>query len=244
MGATRAKWRAGQLAFYDGTTQETVEPCSPVYFIDDFFGKAINGDIWTTQHTGAGTTTIGLSKVTLTQNVAGATDENGLYMKNTKPFNLDKGPIFETRMAINTAPTIGTEIIFGLFNDSFATGANRILVASELLIYAAFGFYTTVGAGLIPVIRTDDGTTNSGVVSTAITAVALNAYHVYRIDFTNVADVKFYIDGIGVATTTTFDMSAGAAVMTQPQIMAQKVGVDAGLGIALFDYVRVWQATR
>jgi hypothetical protein len=244
MGQTRSKWRAGQLAFYDSSTYETVLPVAPVVFYDDFLGTVINADLWTTASAGAGTAAIAASVLTLTQNVAGATDENGVYTKDDKAFNLDKGPIFETRMAISTAPTIGSEVVFGLFNDSFTTGAGRILVASELLIYAAFGFYTTVGAGLIPVIRTDDGTTNSGVVSTAITAVNLNAYHVYRIDFTNVADVKFYIDGVGVATATTFDMSAGAAVMTQPMLMAQKVGVDAGLGVALFDYVKVWQATR
>jgi hypothetical protein len=244
MGYTRAKWRNAQLAYYDGTTFETVMPLAPVVFEDDFIGTAINGDVWTTASAGAGTAAIASGVLTLTQNVAGADDENGIYMKDDKPFNLEKGPIFETRMAISVAPTIGTEIVFGLFGDSFALGANRILVASELLVYAAFGFYTTVGAGLVPVIRTDDGTTNSGVVSTAITAVGLNAYHVYRIDFTSVTNVLFYIDGVRVATGTTFDMSAGANIMTQPMLMAQKIGIDAGLGIALFDYVRVWQATR
>ena len=243
MGATKAKWRGGQLAFYDGTTHETVRPMAPVYFYDDFLGTVINADVWTTATAGAGTAAIAASILTLTQAVDGATDENGVYMKNDKPFNLDKGPIFETRMAISTAPTIGTEIVFGLFLDNFTTGANRILLADELTCYMAFGFYTTSGAGLIPVIRTDDTGANSGIVTTGLTVV-LNAYHVYRIDCTNVADVRFYIDGAAVATGTTFSMATGADVLMQPQLMAQKVGVDAGLGIALFDYVKVWQATR
>ena len=244
MGQTGAKWRNNQLAFYDKTTFETVKPIAPIVLYDDFLGTVINTDLWTVADAGAGATTIAASVITLTTLVNGATDENGVYAKDNNAFNLDKGPIFECRLALNVAPTIGTEIIFGLFNDVYTTGAGRILVASELLCYAAFGFYTTVGAGLIPVIRTDDTGTNSGVVSTAITAVALNAYHVYRIDCTNVADVKFYIDGVGVATGTTFNMSTGAAVMVQPMVIAQKVGIDAGLGIALIDYIRVWQATR
>jgi hypothetical protein len=147
-------------------------------------------------------------------------------------------------VAVSVAPTDGTEFVFGLFTDSYTTGANRILLADELTKYVAFGFYTTIGAGLIPVIRTDDGTTNSGIISTAITAVALNAYHVFRIDVTDPANVKFYVDGVGVATGTTFGVSAGSNVMVQPQVIAQKVGADAGLGTFLLDYVKVWQNSR
>ena len=243
MGSTRAKWRANQLVFFDGSTYETVKPISPVVFYDDFLGTVTNTDVWTVINVGAGSTAQAASILTLTQNVAGATDENGVYMKNDKPFDLDKGPIFECRMAVSVAPTVGSEIIFGLMNDNLTPGAGRILVASELLIYAMFGFYTTVGAGLTAVIRTDDAAANSGIVTTGITVVA-NAYHIYRIDFTDVADVKFYIDGVGVATGTTFSMANGANVMMQAILTSQKVGVDAGLGTALFDYIKIWQATR
>jgi hypothetical protein len=243
MGATKAKWQGGQLAYFDGTTYETVAPLAPVVLYDDFLGTVTNTDIWTTINVGAGSTAQAASVLTLTQNVAGATDENGVYGKNDKPFNLDKGPIFECRMAVSVAPTIGSEIIFGLMNDNLTPGAGRILLADELLLYACFGFYTTVGAGLIPVIRTDDTGANSGIISTALTVV-VNVYHVYKIDFTDVTNVKFFIDGARVASTTTFSMATGAAVMVQPIITSQKVGVDAGLGTALIDYVKVWQPTR
>lgn len=244
MGATGAKWRANQLAFYDKTTQETVRPIAPIYFCDDFLGSTLNADCWLTINVGAGSTAIGASKITVTQNVAGATDENGIYFKDDKPFNLSKGPIFEARMAINVAPTLGSEIIFGLMKDSLTPGAGRILVADELLVYAMFGFYTTVGAGLIPVIRTKDAGATSAITSTGVTAFALDVYHVLRIDCTNCANIKFFVDGVGVAGTTTFNVSNAANVMVQPIITAQKVGANAGLGIALFDYVKIWQATR
>jgi hypothetical protein len=245
MGATKSKWRGNQLAFFDGSTYETTEPFSPVYLFEDFLGTLLNGDLWTEADTGAGSCSVpAASVITMTQNVAGATDENGIYQSDDKAFNLDKGPIFEFRIAVSTAPTEGTEFLIGVQNDNWTAGANRKLVADEVLIGAFFGFYTTVGAGLIPVIRTDDGATNSGIVSSAVTAFALNAYHVLRIDFTNVANVLFYVDGVGVATGTTFTMAAGANVMVQPIVMAQKVGVDAGLGIFLLDYIKCWQATR
>jgi len=244
MGSTRSKWRANQLAFYDGTTQETVKPIAPIVFYDDFLGTTTNTDCWTVIDVGAGSTGQAVSVLTITQNVAGATDENGVYAKNDKAFNLSKGPIFECGMAVSVAPTLGTEIIFGLMKDSLTPGAGRILVADELLVYAMFGFYTTVGAGLIPVIRTKDAGATSAITSTAVTAFSLNAYHVFRIDCTTPADIKFYVDGVGVATGTTFNVSNAANVMVQPILTAQKVGANAGLGIALFDYVKVWQATR
>lgn len=243
MGSTRSKWQNGQLAFFDSSTYETVLPLSPLSLYDDFLGTVTDTDIWTVINVGAGSTAQAVSALTLTQNVAGATDENGVYGKDDKAFNLDKGPIFECRMAVSVAPTIGSEIIFGLMNDNLTPGAGRILVASELLIYAMFGFYTTVGAGLIPVIRTDDDSANSGIISSGLTVVA-GVYHVYRIDCSDVTSVRFYIDGARVAASTTFSMANGANVMVQPILTAQKVGVDAGLGTALFDYVRVWQPTR
>lgn len=243
MGQTKSKWRAGQLAFYDGTTYETVKPLAPTILYDDFLGTTLNGDFWTAADTGAGAVTQAASNLIFTTNVAGATDENGVYGKDDKAWNADKGFIFECRAKLTVAPTIGTEILLGVQNDNWTAGANRKLVADEVAIGAFFGFYTTVGAGLVAVIRTDDAANNSGIVSTGVTSVA-GTYQVFRIDFTEVANVKFYIDGVNVCSTTTFNMSNGANIMFQPLVVAQKVGVDAGLGILYLDYIRIWQPTR
>ena len=243
MGGTGAKWRANQLAFYDKSTFETVKPIAPTVLYDDFFGNAINGDIWTVANVGAGSTAIATSVLTMTQNVAGATDENGVYASDDKAWNADKGFIFECRAAVSVAPTVGSEFMIGVQNDNWGTGSNRILNADEVAIYAAFGFYATGGAGLVAQIRTDDSANVSGIISTGITST-LNTYQVFKIDFTDITNVLFYIDGVAVATTTTFNMSTGANVMFQPIVIAQKVGVDAGLGTLLVDYVRMWQPTR
>ncbi len=243
MGSTNAKWRAGQLAFYDGTTQETVKPIAPAVLYDDFLGTALNTDLWTAIDTGAGAVTQAASNLIFTTNVGAFTDENGIYAKDDKAWDADKGFIFECRAKITVAPTLGCEFMLGVQNDSFGAGSNRILVADEVSIYAAFGFYTTVGAGLVAQIRTKEAVHASGIISTGVTSV-VGTYQIFRIDFTDVADVKFYIDGVGVATTTTFNMSDGANVMFQPIVLAQKNGADAGLGIMSLDFVRIWQATR
>lgn len=245
MGATKAKWRGNQLAFYDGTTHETVRPIAPIVFYDDFLG-AIDTNFWTDLDLNSATTTAPAASIFACE--IGQVHENaaaGLYGKDDKPFNIDKGLIFECRMAVHTAPTLTTEIGFGVMNDSYGADSMRFMLADECAKYSFFGFYTTSGAGLTPIIRTDDGTAASGVVTTG-TTVVLDVYHVYRIDFTNSADVKFYIDGVGVATSTTFKMNTAANLLVQPWLMVYKHddATTAAAGEMYLDYVKIWQATR
>lgn len=241
---TKAKWRNGILTMYDNVTHETVKAFAPLWLKDDFLHGVVNTDHWTEVEVGDSTKAISGGVLTYHLHVTGETEEAGLYGRDDKCWNLDKGPIFECRMAIHVAPTLGAEIMIGVQNDSYGTGSNRILNADECAIYSAFGFYATLGAGLIPAIRTDDSSNDSGIISSGISAVSLDAYHIYRIDFTNVSDVKFYIDGVGVATGTTFNMSTGANVMVQPIVMAQKNGANAGLCDIYVDYIALWQASR
>lgn len=243
MGSTKSKWRAGQLAFYDGTTHETVKPLAPTILYDDFLGTTLNTDFWASLHSGGGSIAHATSNLTLNLVGAAATEEEGISAKNDKAWNADKGFIFECRATLTTAPTLTAEMMIGVQNDSWGAGSNRILNADEVSIYAAFGFYATVGAGLVACIRTKEAVHASGIVSTGVTST-LGTYQVFRIDFTNVADVKFYIDGVGVCTTTTFNMSDGANVMFQPIVAAQKNGAGADVGVMVVDYVRIWQATR
>jgi hypothetical protein len=243
MGNTKSKWRAYQLAFYDGSTFETTLPLSPVVFFDDFLGNALNGDFWTGINTNDATIAIAGSIVTGHLAATGETEEAGVYMNDDKPFNADNGFIFEARVAVHVAPTSLAEIMIGMQNDSFGTGANRMLNADEVTIGAAFGMYATLDAGLGVAIRTDDNNVNSGIIDTGVNVV-LDVYHIYRIDFTDVESVLFYIDGVQVAAATTFDMSFGSAIKFQPVIVAQKKTADTGLADIYIDYVRVWQATR
>jgi hypothetical protein len=244
MGETKARWRAGQLAFYDGATHETILPLAPIVIFDDFLGGAVNTDLWTEIETNNATKAIGGSILAYHLTNAGETQDGGIYGKDDTPFNLDKGPVFEARVAIHVAPTSAAEVMIGVQNDAYATASNKFMVADEVAKYAAFGFYTTVGAGLVPVIRTDDSSLDSGIINSGFGAVVLDAYHIYRIDFTDVTNVLFYIDGEQVAKTTTFNMSTGSNLLVQPVVMVDKKTADTGLGDIYIDYIKMWQATR
>lgn len=226
------------------TTHETlrIEGAS-VELVDDFLCGVVNTNRWTEVDVGDSTKAISGGVLTYHLHVTGETEEAGIYSRDSKDFNLDKGVIFEARLAVHVAPTVGGEFLIGFQNDNYSTGSNRILNADETAIYAAFGFYATLGAGLTAAIRTDDSVNASGIISSA-TSVLVDTYHVYRIDCTDVTNVKFYIDGARVASSTTFVMSQGSNVMVQPIILAQKNGVDAGLGDIYVDYIKMWQLSR
>lgn len=245
MGNTKSKWRNRQLAFYDGSTFETIQPMAPTVLEDDFLGTAYNGDIWTSLDLNSATLTVPASSVGSAS--IGAVNENavaGVYGKDDKAWNIDKGLIFECRMTPHVAPNLTVEMGFGVMNDSYGAASMRFMIADEIAKYAFFGFYTTSGAGLMPIIRTDDGTNDSGIISTAVTVVE-ETHNIYRIDFTDPSDVLFFIDGAGVATGTTFDMSTGADLMVQPWIAVYKNdGNVSDEGTINWDYIRMWQATR
>lgn len=226
------------------STHETIRiEGAPIVLEDDFLCGVVNTGKWTEVDVGDSIKAISGGILTYHLHATGETEEAGIYARDSKDFNLDKGVIFECRLAVHVAPTVGGEIMIGFQNDSYSTGSNRILNADETAIYSAFGFYATLGAGLTAAIRTDDSVNASGIVSSA-TSVLVDAYHVYRIDCSNVASVKFYIDGARVASSTTFVMSQGSNVMVQPIVMCQKNGVDAGLGDIYVDYIRCWQLAR
>jgi len=229
---------------YNKSTHETlrIEGAS-IELKEDFLAGVVDTNKWTEIDVGDSTKAITAGILTYHLHVTGETEEAGIYARDSKDFNLDKGVIFECRMAVHVAPTIGGEFMIGFQNDNYSTGSNRILNADETAIYSAFGYYATLGTGLTAAIRTDDSANASGIISSA-TTVVLDAYHVYRIECLTASSVKFYIDGARVAASTTFNMSQGSNVMVQPIVMAQKNGVDAGLGDFYCDYIKMWQLAR
>lgn len=242
MGATKTRWRGNQLCFYDGTTYESILPVAPILLYDDFLGGVVNTDLWTEVDVGDSTKAISASILTYHLHATDQAEDAGLYGRDDKSFNLDKGPIIEFRAAVHIAPTLDGQILLGITNDSYGVASMRFATADEIAKFAGFGFYTTLGTGLIAGIWTDDGTTDNNAVTTA-TTMTLDTYNIYRIDFTDITNVKFYIDGVQVATGTTFDISASANVTVQPIAMCMK-NSGAGLGDLYLDYIKCWQATR
>ena len=89
-------------------------------------------------------------------------------------------------------------------------------------------------------IETDDTTTNNDDTATGITSVA-GTYDIYKIDFTDLEDVRFYVNGVHVSTATTFDMSdlTAAEKIMQPYFSLDKAS-GTGVGDLTIDYVKFW----
>jgi len=241
---TKARWVNGILTFYDSTTHEQLGPQAPLVYCDDFVGAgnvvipaagaAESGMDWAKKIVGAGPPTVagvadaanGIIECALT--VDNQKQDAGLYHGDQRGFSLEQGLIFETRLKINVLPTLLAEAVFGLIGN-WADGPDAIT-------YSAF--FTADGSGEI-FCEVNDNATDASATS-GVTATAAQT-KIYRIDFTSVTDVRFYIDGVHVATGTTFAYAAtGANAILQPYLGLYK-STGAGLGKIQVDYVRMWQ---
>lgn len=237
---------------YNASTHETLRIEGAAYeFRDDFDQSVIQTTAagvkgWTVKDTGAATEALvanqGCGVVSLNLTNANEKQEAGLYLADALNFNLDKHVIFEARVAVHTTPVNQAELYFGLAN-AYVEGP-IIEADAGPTIHALFA----VDAGaLTSTIHTDDtvNETAAGGVATGHTYV-LDTYYVFRIDVTDPAKVKFYINGARKAPTTTFNMSQGANVVVQPFFMAHKEadGAGTGAGSLYIDYVKVWQLER
>jgi hypothetical protein len=242
--STKAGWRGGVLSLYDSVTYETVAKCAPVQFYDDFLtpslvipalGALESGVAWCKKITGAAPPTVAsvantANGVILCHGTADVQKQDaGLYFGDQLVFNATTGLVFETRLKLAVVPTLHAEAVWGIIG-AWADGPDAI-------VYSAF--FTADGSAEI-FCEKDDDVTNQSVTS-GIT-VLNTAWHIYKIDFTDVADVRFYIDGAQVASGTTFPWAAtlgNSAV--QPYLGIYKVGDDAGLADIQIDYVRLYQ---
>jgi hypothetical protein len=217
---------------------------APVSFYDDFLtpslvipaaGALESGVAWAKKIVGAAPPTVaalasetnGAVKCALTAAIQ--KQDAGLYFADQLVFSAVQGLVFETRLKVSTLPTLHAEAVWGV-TSAWADGPDAIT-------YSAF--FTADGSGEI-FCEMDDNATDSSTTSGV--TVAATDFHVYRIDFTNASDVKFFIDGTSVATGTTFGWAATAAnSKVQPYLGMYKVGDDAGVGDITVDYVRVSQ---
>ncbi len=240
---TKARWVNGQLIYYDSQTFEHYGPQAPLVYYDDFVGagnvtipaagSAESGMDWTTRIIGAAPPTVagvadaagGVIQCALTS--ASQAQTAGLDHDDQRNFDLSKGLIFECRLKVSVLPTLIAEAIWGLIDDN---------AVPDTATYSAF--FTVDGSGEV-FCEVDDNVNNQSATSGVTVTTAQTK--VYRIDFTDVTDVRFYIDGVHVATGTTFTYAAtGANAILQPYIALYKAS-GAGLGTIQTDFVRMWQ---
>ena len=142
---------------------------------------------------------------------------------------MNRGLVFEARFCLNVLPTTGVVAAIGLCSSHNAAVDT---VATSL-------WFRLDASGVITV-ETDDGTTETSRVSTGVTVVA-DEYVVARIDATDPADVRFYLDGEAVALETGFNVNATPTVALQPVARIGKESAGTGVGTIYVDSIRVAQ---
>jgi hypothetical protein len=238
MGSTGAKWRGSQLYFFDKATYETCLPLSPRYLCEDFEGETLNTDIWLANDLNLATQTVhdGYADLLLTNENNPQEADIGTS-GNSLDWDISKGLIVEYRARLAVLPDDQSEIHLGVLGEAIVD-QQQISSADDVAEHAVFSFD---GSGLCK-INTDDGTNETTAVTTGITVIATD-WHVYKIDFTTIANVLFYIDGVQVIPTTTVMMDDIASPLVQPAMIAQK-NANTGVGNLWVDYIKIWQATR
>jgi hypothetical protein len=235
--STKAKWLNSILQYFESTTQETILPMAPVFFLDDFFGKALDvTNTWATHITGAAPPTVALvasgpnGAVACTLTNANEVQLAGFDTNDQRPFLISKGLIAEFRARFTTLPASATTACLGLCGNHNA--------AIDTVAESAWFRWDAATAGLITV-ETDDTNHETSKVTTNVTA-AVNVSNIFRIDFSDPTSVKFFIDGQRVAASTTFNMNQVTTLVLQPVCRMDKAAAVANLGVIEVDYVKVW----
>jgi hypothetical protein len=237
----RARTRNGLTEYFDPQqNHERIGNIAGVSFYEDFINKAIDTTTrWTAiDVSAAGLTTPvliadsatagGNGIVSLPLDVTSEAQETGLTWGDQRTLVLANGPICEWVLAAHTLPTLLGIAVWGLAGDKNAVADT---VAESI-------WFRMDGAGAVTV-ETDDTVHETTKVATGITLVA-DAMHVFRIDCTVPTAITFYIDGVQVAPTTTFNMNQVPLLKLQPYVHLAKAS-GAGLGELYVDAVRCWQ---
>ena len=245
------RFRDNMSEGFDSGTKES-SPLAPYFkFYDDFVGAGAlatipavaseeNGFPWTKLIVGAAPPTVGVladgahgqMEIALTN--ASQAQDAMLYWSDQRAVNVKADAHFEVRAAFSVLATTGVAAVFGL-------AGNHNLDKDTITEHA---WFRAQASGAI-LVETDDTTNNNDDIATGTTKTA-NGWAVYHIDFGDLSDVKFYIDGVRVAgpdfgTDTTFDMSnlTDAEAVMQPYFSLDKAS-GTGVGTLLVDYVRIW----
>ena len=243
-------FQTGFPMVHDNTNSESLVPMFPIVFYDDFLGADVLFPATGTAECGAkwGQVIVGAAPPVVAKVADGINGIASLALTNAAQeqiavlswgdqefLSLNQGLIFEARVAISVLPTqaVGgtTEIVFGLAG---AHNADLDTVDCN----AWFRIQHTANTALL--WETDDNVTNDDDNATGIVLVA-SVYHIYRIDASNIAAVKFYVDGVLVGTGN-MDGLVTPIWCVQPYFNVSKTNAgNTGVGTMLVDYVKVFQ---
>lgn len=239
--STKAKWSSGVLTYFDGSTFETTGKLSPVVLYDDFLGSDIvipasgsveSGCLWSKKIVSSNSTVGGVASETngvISCALAANSEKEdaALHMNDQLTFSLAQGVIFEARIKLAVLPSAAASIAsWGLWG-AWADGGSAYRVGFE-----------AAGSGAIS-CECDDNVTDTSAAS-GVTVLNTD-WKIYRIDCTSQTNIKFFINGVPVCTSTTFNNAASASnSKCQPHIGMYKAS-GTSVGTIYVDYVKVWQ---
>jgi hypothetical protein len=208
--------------FYDdfngavATLPTSADPATP-WLVDD------------TSSSGTPVYTKGTSELTVTLAATNEIENVCPHFNDALDFDIDLVQRVEMRVKIGASTfTSGSTLVFGL-------GSARNDTPDSVAANAWFRMEGANSTTLV-YVETDDGTRDNDDVSSGTTLGT--TYKEFVIDFTGgKSNVRFYIDGRQVASSTTFDMS-GYALGLQPIIQLQKAA-NTNVDSVVVDYVKV-----
>lgn len=243
--ATRAKYAGGQQQFFDDQQQfELLHVMAPIQYRDDFVGagslvipaagSAESGVDWVKKIVGAAPPTVaGVAsgaggQIACTLTATSEKQDAAIYHGDQKSFDVTKGLIIEWRAQLSVLPSAaGVQAVFGV-SGVWIDGPDN---AAQYLEFGA----TANGAILV---RSQDGTTQKSIASGV--TVLTTEWHVYRIDATDVTDIKYFIDGVQVSANNAVPFVAtGANAVLQPYAAMYKPS-GVGVGTLLVDDFKAW----
>lgn len=203
---------------------------------EDFLGpmtltaSPTNGDRWDiadTSSAGTPTYTVGGINGEATLAFDSQSEVQNVCLFQSDVLNWDIDLIQRIEMRVKTTATLdsATSLAFGL-----ASARNDAI--DSITAHASFRI---IGNNTL-VVESDDGTTDKDDVATG--ASLSDTYKKFVIDFTGgKSNVKFYVDGVRVAASTTFDMSGYTAGL-QPYVQIQKTA-DTNTDSVTIDYIKI-----
>ncbi len=229
-----ARYEGGNLRYFDKTTQETVHVMAPLWWKEDFNNQALDTTInWTALDTGDATEALVEDApngvVALALAATSEAELAGLSWNDKRQLVLNQGLNIEYRFRFSVLPSASTSIVaIGLAGDHNAT----LDTVAESIIFRADG------SGAITV-ENDDTSNETTKVATGVT-LTTSDWCVARIDCSDIADIKFYINGNRVAGGTTFNMSTVPTLALQPYARISKAS-STSVGTVQIDKVMIWQ---
>jgi hypothetical protein len=221
---------------FDAATSETIQRFSAVILDEDFVGPSHTAGIPTAATVGypwikKTVQTGGAPSVAAIANAAGgvvrfaldATSEKqeaSLYAADVLNWDMTKSAVWEARVSNHVVPSAAAvEMVFGL-HSVWIDGPDNA---------AFYADFQQLASGAVN-YRTKDGVQTLSNASGVVMAV--DTFHIFRIDATDPTNVRFFIDGAEVSNKNMSFAATGANAILQPYFSVYKAS---GVGIGTFD---------